>query len=787
MDDLHDVKPTTEDPYQDFDFVNKRIDKAAEVDKFHRSLFEREWFRNILFYIGQHWIIYDGGRWRAKRLPGWYPRTQTNKFAEKENDLVATLAQIGRIPIRYTPSRQDPDDIATAEVGERVREVLYEEAKIDDKRFEMAHWLGLTGNVFLITSYDTDESHGTTPMGMLKCTQCGSTVSALEVDKQGGCPGCLEQGITPQGGAPPEGQFEPALDEEGAEITEDVPIGALDTDVCSPFEIRVDHRITKFTDQERFVRVKRYDLDFARHKWNGIERPDGTTIEIQPDANSDLSQFYLDILSHATSNFSGSGGAMGADQGMGKRERVTAYMLYEKPSEHFPKGLQALRIGTTSQGIVYAKELPSEYGAGVRKGQKFLPAVHFGFDKAPGRLWFKTRMDDVVPLQLFRNVVEANLKLTAQRMGNPVWLNPKGSGVESVTGEPGQWVTYNPISLGGTSFAKPERMEASLGNIQPMILLLNKIDDAIERVSGTFFLQGGDTPPGVTAASALSYLGERAARSMSPLTREWALGWKRWEEQALELARANWTDDRINVVAGRNRQWEAQVFKQADLAGSVKMDIDYNGLMPKSNATDRAEVGQLIQFQVINPQDPQQNYNILKLFGKTELLGTVDLDTREATKENEQFMEPETIPGPDGNPIPNPKHKEPRLLPLIQNSQIHIAIHSDLCKIDEWKNLDEGKQQRWLAHIMQHQQDALQYQQFMQAMTMKAGDAGPQGPGSQAAAAQNGGVPNGTTSPDARLNPDGSAKEMPTPDMAGPPSGADAGIPDVMSPAEKAA
>ncbi|MBU6232577.1 hypothetical protein KGP36_08180, partial [Patescibacteria group bacterium] len=402
--------------------------------------------------------------------------------------------------------------------------------------------------------------------------------------------------------------------------------------------------------------------------------------------------------------------------------KTVVYEHYELPDDYYPEGIHCTRIGANSDLIVEAGPLESEWGAGPQKGKKFLPLVHVGMDVVPGRMWRKTRVDDVIPLQMFRNMVEANLRLTAQRMANPIWLNPKGSGVSNFTGEPGQIFEYNPISVGGTTMVKPERVPAELSNIGPMIMLMNKIDDSIERVMGTFFLQGGDAPPGVTAASALAYLGEKAQRSMAAPMRSWALGWKLWEQYGLEIYRKNTTDARLLTVAGKNRQWETKEFKFGELTGSVKMKIDYMGLMPKSIASERATIQQLVMMKVLNPLDPEVSFRILEAFGETNLKGSIDVSVREAVKENEKFMEDATY--------------HPIVVPIVQNDEVHIMQHVELTATDEFKELPEQRQAEMFQHIQNHFQDMMQRQMLIgQASAMANGGGqqsgapeGPQGP-----------------------------------------------------------
>lgn len=678
-------------PYDDNEKISALIDKRLETDRNSRAVFERNWFRNILFSVGQQNIVLDQGKWRVRKLPSWYPKAQVNKIAEKKNDLISALLQ-GRVPIRYIPATDDPDAQGAAQVGERVREVFYTEARMDDKENELASWLILTGNVFLVPYYDYDEKYGTTEVNKLECPQCGETYSTTDEaitsqdTDEPTCPNCGaeldededlgDQGATP--GSPSAPVLQPS------DETEMLPVGALCADICSPFEIRGDHRIRNIDDWPYFVRVRRYNLSFAKeklgYKGGETDKGDGTN----------LSQHYLDILAQITDSFNPSPTfAAGVGASGQKTPKVTAYELYELPSEEWPEGLYACRIGSSADGVVKAGPLETVYGPGVKKGQKYLNLVHFGAEVVPGRFWRKTPIDDAIPLQIFRNRVAAVIQLTAQRMANPVWLNPNGSGVENVTGEPGQWIKYNPVTLGGTSMAKPERVPADLSNIGPLIALLHDIDDAIERVTGTFFLQGGDAPPGVTAASALGLLDERSQKAMAPLTREWAKGWLRFEQIMLELARQHWTEERVRVIAGKNKQWQTQKFMASDLQGAVDMVIDYEGLAPKSNATERAEIGQLIQGGVINPQDPEQKIEILKKYGHLDLLGSTNIDIEEAIKEQDGFL----------------RGQMPKLVPIVQNSLVHMLEHSDFAKTDEFKALPPEQQDMWIAHIYAHASD----------------------------------------------------------------------------------
>ena len=145
--------PEPKDPYDLKDpavtaDISERIDKCLKADSFSRVFFENNWARNVFFYAGAQWLRKVGGRWERRNLPNWFPRAQTNKFAEKANDLTTQLLTGGRVPIAYTPATDDEADIATADVGERIREVMYTEAQCDEQAHLLASWMVIRRQCF---------------------------------------------------------------------------------------------------------------------------------------------------------------------------------------------------------------------------------------------------------------------------------------------------------------------------------------------------------------------------------------------------------------------------------------------------------------------------------------------------------------------------------------------------------------------------------------------------------------------------------------------------------------
>jgi hypothetical protein len=204
----------------------------------------------------------------------------------------------------------------------------------------------------------------------------------------------------------------------------------------------------------------------------------------------------------------------------------------------------------------------------------------------------------------------------------------------------------------------------------------------------------------------------------------------------LEIFRGHATEQRVAMVAGRNRKWQAKAFTNEDLRGAVRILVDTKSMIRKSMATERAETVQLTQLGFINPQDPEEKYHVLQKFGMTGIKGSTSADADEAQKEWEQFLAGEM----------------PRLIPLVQNSQAHILYHAEAAKTDEFRALPPGApapqpgappdpnapppvpgptQQAWIDHINLHYQDLMARQAAFappqQGPNQGQGEAGPIG------------------------------------------------------------
>ena len=139
----------TEDPYADTKAIALRVtDFVKDCDK-SRWAFERQWFRSVLYYLGNQWLTWDGRsrKWRERKLRKWVPKPVTNRFASTVDSIVSAIQGTKVLPSAW-PATSDPSDIGAANVADRVLDVIGQEIKSERVRHHLAKWIVLCGDAF---------------------------------------------------------------------------------------------------------------------------------------------------------------------------------------------------------------------------------------------------------------------------------------------------------------------------------------------------------------------------------------------------------------------------------------------------------------------------------------------------------------------------------------------------------------------------------------------------------------------------------------------------------------
>lgn len=618
-----------------------------------RSSFDVQFYRSILFYIGIHWIRFDSARsnWAPINLPSWFPKNQTNKYAVACDGMKAVLEQ-ARPSIIYSPGTNEEADIAAVSACQSISSVIETEVDQERLRSEAAALIALTGNAFVTDGYDMSPMHGEKTVQSLACLQCGHVAQPHEMDRR--CPKC--------GGM----QLMPAM-KDGEPVIERYPIGRMDSEVDAPFGILFDMQAQHLDASPMIVKAKTYPISDLKAMF-----PDyAEAIGDGKDAGK-TGLFYQQALSYAvgTMGLSGSPSAGAA----GGSNRGTLYRLMKKPCKELPYGGEALVIDET---VVWKGEASTKDDKGV----PYYPITHFGFKKVPGRVFYKTPADDLVSKQVQRNKIESLLQLGAERVSNPTWLLPTGIGIENITGEPGEKLSYN-----GHLNIKPERIQ---GSDMPNSLYrwLEIIDGDFSDLAATYDVMLGKHPQGVDTLGGMQLLRDRGLARFQDALNSWGRGWVRVSRNRLMIWKQRVKDDRTLTVLGDNGKWEMQKFNAATIAGSIDVKAEEGSTQPKSKAYTQMMASQLMGAGLVDVTDPLTRYKLLTTFDATDLGQGLDMDVKDAIKERETFLE---------NGMVRPRE-------VIDNHEVHLAQHTRDAKSDAFfTKWSVDQQNGWIDHINWH-------------------------------------------------------------------------------------
>lgn len=646
-------------------YLRKRVPQA----QYSRRSFDRGFYRNCLFYLGQQWIRYSrtSQQWKPIQVPDWFPKNITNMFAVAVDYMKSVFMQSDPQSI-YAPASSDFADIAASRVAADISKYIEVEVDQSDLESKAATWLAITGNAFIIDGYDNDDQHGTKFIADMACLNCLKHIPAEE--SENGCPICGNPHLIE------------ARDENGEGIGQEVAIGKMSSEVASPFEMHFDLVAGGIESSPYIYRARTYPIEVLKDMF-----PEASEHIKADDAGIDSGMFYQTAIAYVTNGTSSTPGNYGGSVGsVDNVPRATLYHLWVRPSKNLPKGGEALIVGETT---LWKNELVVH----DEEGKPVIPVTHMKFNNVAGRVFGKTPADDAVFKQTQLNMVEAFIQLCIQRMSNPTWLLPKGIGIDGITGEPGEKIWYSAMLN-----AKPERVGGA--EIPGSVFRwADSLVKAIQELTHTADVMRGKAPEGVPTFGAAQLLLDRGLSGYAEALKSWGRGWNTSRRWRLCIWREYCPDEKTMMVVGENQEWEAKKFSKSDLVGRINVYLDEASVAPKSKAYDQMMVGQMVERQMLDLSDPIVKLQVFTKMDQGDLIEGLDIDMKDAEKEKEQFIQTGKW---------NPR-------PGIDNDQIHSIRHGNFCKSDAFRKLPPQAQQLAIQHKIYHDQQIQKQQQAAQA------------------------------------------------------------------------
>lgn len=607
--------PTQQELISDEDALKLVNDTYADFDH-GRKPFERQWYRNILFMLGNQWIIWDTleNKWRKKRLADWVPTPVTNKFASAGQRLVSVISRI-EPNWTFSPQSDSAKDITSAKMCEKAETVICEENKIEWIRQSVSPWIVYTGNAYLLSGVEPIYADEPEMSPMDNPLEEMSEYAGIESNQ-------------PIGMSPPEMPMAPVAPQPSDY--------RLYTDVLAPFEVYKDQTIENFDSQTKILIVNRRSRDYVRRVWG----EDIDELDVAPNIHYQESIGYVTSAPEIT----------GFLASLSRIKRVTVKRLFYKPDDKYKKGLYIVVAGSK---VLEKKELPLD-----SKGNGFVPVAHMKFDNIPGASNGRTPMDDVVQKQVQRNKIESLIELIALRMASPVWLMPEGTVMRNFSGAPGAVINY---SLVGDKATRPDRIP---GEQIPtsIVQFLASIDKDIEDLVSTFEALKGQSPYSGAPGVVIEQLIEQGLTRFGPSLRNIAEGYRQWMKHQLELFRIYGVAERTIMKKGEGSTWVADRFRGADIVGAVDVRIESDSTIPRSSQVEVAKILEAVNAGLVDIANPTVRQKVLQKLKIQDLQDDIESDILAAVQENERIaqgdMSVDVVPFLDNHAMHIYKHKQ---------------------------------------------------------------------------------------------------------------------------------
>ncbi|SFE74331.1 hypothetical protein SAMN04487969_10641 [Paenibacillus algorifonticola] len=382
--------------------------------------------------------------------------------------------------------------------------------------------------------------------------------------------------------------------------------GAIRARVCDPLTIFADPAATTEEEIRWIIERKARDVDEIYEEYG---------VQVSPDANIDYLNRY-DIAKMSTDG-------AGAHSNRGLQNQAVVYELWYKPCKRYPAGAKIT--------VCNGQELDYSENSGE------LPYQLFGYIPIPGSIQYDAIVTDMLAPQREINVLRSMVATHARRLGNSMWLNPLGSGVdeEELTNEIAGIISYNPINN-----AKPERIHApDIPSFYSQELLQNAID--LDDMSGAREVSQGRLPAGLDTLGGLELMVEQENEKLAVASQNYEQGMKKVMQRILRLLKAHYTEERQSRLLGEDNEIELISFSGSDLTGFEDINIVQGSSLPEMKAAQQERVMTMWGAGAIIKKDgTPDTAKLLRLMGmgdSTALFEQEALDSNNAKLENKAF------------------------------------------------------------------------------------------------------------------------------------------------------
>jgi hypothetical protein len=346
-----------------------------------------------------------------------------------------------------------------------------------------------------------------------------------------------------------------------------------------------------------------------------------------------------------------------------------------------------------------------------------------------GKFYRRSVIKGLIPLQREYNRTRSQIIHAKNLMAKPQMMFQDGSvDPRKITARAGIWIPVRP----GFQFPTPVP-------IQPLpsyvLQEVQQLASDFEDISGQHQISKGDAAPGVTAATALAYLGERDDAYLTTIFNSIEAGIEKVARQSLSLFVQYVQTERLIKTVGNDGSYDAMMLTGSDVASGTDIRIESGSALPTSKAARQSLITEWMKMGFISPNDGlrvlemgmlKQYYNLIKIdenAAQRENLTMKRLDEEQVMQASMEFQNKVQMGDPStmtqdpmtGEMVPI---AQPPIVPVNDwdNHAVHVEVHNRFRKSQTFELLPEPVKEEFQRHIALHQQ-ALQAQ-MMQQMAM---------------------------------------------------------------------
>lgn len=375
-----------------------------------------------------------------------------------------------------------------------------------------------------------------------------------------------------------------------------------------------------------------------------------------------------------------------------------------------------------------------------------------------GKFYTASVLEDLIPLQKELNRTRGQLIEAKNRMAKPQLTAEKGTvDAQKITTEPGQVIFY---SVG----AQPPQ-PIPLQNLPNYVTQeIDRLYTDLSDLSGQHEVSNGSTPPGVTAATAISFLQEQDESLISTHFTSIEEAIEKVASQSLYYVDMYWDEARTIKIVGVEGSFDVQTFKNADIRGNKDIRVEAGSSLPTSRAARQAFIMDLMKMGFVNPEE---GLELMEVGGLTKIYERIQVDKRQAQRENLKMaaVTEEQVQMHQLNwaMTTNPEAQKDvdaglKLVPppivtvnTWDNHEVHIEMHNMYRKSQQFERANSTTRALFEEHVRQHQ-EALSGMLTHPLTGMDPSDPNAPDPADEEAAMdqmeQDGGTNGGTTGPE---------------------------------------